>query len=171
MIKIALIVSSALLLLTLLAAFVLPARRTVRRERIVSASPAAISELLRSPRAFQRINPYKDTDPTLSIEFFGQPEGEGAGFRFDGAEGSGTQTIRTCSESEVVVDIDLGAMGQPVTTYQWEEVDGGTAVSWTTELRFGHNPLQRVFGIFADGMLGEVYERGLQNLDTALAGA
>ena len=42
---------------------------------------------------------------------FGPAEGIGSGFRFDGKEGKGTQTVTEVTATRVTHLIDLGAMG------------------------------------------------------------
>ncbi|MEM9194003.1 MAG: SRPBCC family protein [Myxococcota bacterium] len=151
--------------------FFLPSEAVVARRRQLDAAPSRVFALLQSSQGYQTFNPYCDTDSDLEISFFGPAEGVGAGFRFDGREGRGTQTIVSLvQDREVVVEIDLGAMGRPVTTFSLEPTDdGGTEVSWTTVMRFGRNPLKRAFGLFADRFLGPTYDRGLANLEHVLA--
>ena len=147
----------------------LASSKTVTRSRVVSAPPSEVFALLKSSRGYQAFNPYCDTDPNLHITHFGPNEGVGSGFRFAGKEGKGTQTIaRLVPNKEVVVDIDLGAMGQPVTTFSLTPRGDRTEVVWSTKAEFGMNPIKRVFGLFLDGMLGKVYERGLENLERSL---
>lgn len=144
----------------------LPRAQTVERKNVVKAPPAAVYNLLTSARSYQSFNPYKDTDPALNIEFFGPDEGVGSGFRFEGKEGKGSQTIVAMDKDRSVkVEIDLGPMGKPETTFLLREVDAGTEVTWSTTSDFGYNPIGRVAGLFLDGMLGDIYERGLENMD------
>lgn len=159
------IAGSAALLALAATPYALPDHRTVERSAIIHAEPAAIYPLLTSSAGFQTFNPYKDTDPDLAITFQGPPEGIGAAFAFAGKEGQGTQTIIAAQENRsVTMQIDLGAMGQPVQTFTLDPVSQGTRVTWSVESQFGINPVGRVFGLFLDRMFGETYERGLQNL-------
>ncbi|MEO1228507.1 MAG: SRPBCC family protein [Myxococcota bacterium] len=146
----------------------LPRRRTVSRERFVPASAETIFELVASNRGYQAFNPYKDKDPELKIEMFGPESGVGSGFSFHGKDGKGTQTVASVVENEsVTLQLDLGPMGRPVTTFTFEPKSGGTQVRWATTAQFGLNPLARVFGLFLDRFLGPDYDRGLQLLAAA----
>lgn len=153
------------------APMLLPSETVVTRRRSVAAPPSEVFSILKSSRGYQSFNPYCDTDPELDIQFFGPQEGIGAGFRFEGREGKGTQTITSLRQDrEVVVEIDLGSMGRPTTTFSLEPAEGGgTHVAWTTVLRAGRNPLKRVFGLLAERFLGPTYERGLDNLNRVCA--
>ncbi|MEL6966913.1 MAG: SRPBCC family protein [Pseudomonadota bacterium] len=145
--------------------FLLPSSVNVKRTAIVTAEPAAIFALLRSNSGFQTFNPYKDTDPNLKIELSGPNEGVGSKFSFAGKEGKGTQTITALEENKgVTMQIDMGAMGKPVQRFTLTPTTGGTQVTWNVSMDFGMNPIGRVFGLFMDGMMGPVYERGLDNL-------
>ncbi|MEM6789122.1 MAG: SRPBCC family protein [Myxococcota bacterium] len=149
----------------------LPGETVVERRTLVSADPATVFALLQSSEGYQTFNPYCDTDPNLKIDFFGPADGIGAGFRFEGREGRGTQTIVALEENRrVEMELDLGPMGCPRTTFTLEpHPDGGTEVVWSTVMAAGLNPLKRIFGLFADRLLGPTYERGLQNLHAAVA--
>lgn len=151
------------------APYLLPSEKTVARSAIIQAPAPDLYALIASNQGYQRFNPYKDTDPDLAITLQGPPSGVGSGFAFKGKEGAGTQTIIAAEPHQsVTMQIDLGAMGKPVTSFTLEPAGDGTKVTWSTRSEFGMNPVGRVFGLFLDGMLGGVYERGLQNLDRAV---
>ena len=150
--------------------FLLPSEKTVARSAVIDAPAADLYALIASNKGYQRFNPYKDTDPDLAITLHGPDAGVGSGFAFKGKEGAGTQTITAAvPDRSVTMQIDLGAMGRPVTTFTLEPAGTGTKVTWSTRSAFGMNPVGRVFGLFLDGMLGGVYERGLANLERAAA--
>lgn len=150
------------------APFALPGAVTVEREAILAADSEVIYDLLASNEGFQSFNPYRDDDPNLAITLMGPTRGVGSAFAFEGDGGQGTQTITALDPGRAVtMQIDLGAMGQPVQTFTLTPQSDGTKVTWSTEARFGMNPIGRVFGLFLDGQLGPVYERGLMNLEKA----
>lgn len=143
----------------------LPSSVQVERSAIVEAAPNEIFELIASNRGFQTFNPYLDTDPNLKIDLAGPERGVGSGFAFKGKEGKGTQFITAVEKDKsVTMQIDLGAMGKPVQTFQLSPMPNGTQVTWNVEMQFGLNPIGRVMGLFMDSMLGKTYERGLANL-------
>lgn len=163
-------ISVAALLVLIAAPYALPDHKVVERTTQVNATPDAIYPLLTSSAGFQTFNPYRDTDPDLQITFQGPAEGIGAAFAFSGREGNGTQTITAMQENaSVTMQIDLGSMGRPVQTFTLEPMGEQTRVIWSVESRFGFNPIGRVIGLFLDGMLGETYERGLENLARVVA--
>ena len=153
-----------------LLAFTLPQKVHVEREAIIKAEPDKIFALASSNKGFQAFNPYKSVDPDLKIELFGPLEGVGSGFRFEGKDGKGSQTISALeSNKSITMQIDLGAKGKPTQTFSFHKVPVGTRVVWGLDADFGYNPIGRIIGLFMDKMMGETFERGLNNLSLAVA--
>ena len=145
--------------------FLLPAKTRIERSAVIAATPEKVFPLISTSQGFNRFNPFKDSDPDLKIAYFGPDSGPGAAFSWKGKEGAGSQTISHLEANRhVVMQLDLGAMGRPVQAFTLEPAKSGTKVTWSLDADFGINPIARVFGLFMDGMLGPVYERGLANL-------
>jgi uncharacterized protein YndB with AHSA1/START domain len=161
-----LIAASALVATVSLTVAALPEKKRVERSALISASPEQVFALVSSTEGFQKFSPYKDDEPNLQITPSGPARGVGATFAFKGKDAEGTQTIVAIEENkQVTMRIDLGAMGKPKQSFTLTPEDGKTRVVWATESEFGANPMGRIFGLFMDGYLGPVYERGLKNLD------
>lgn len=151
-----------------LIALLLPRKVVVTREADVAISPEDVIARVASTDGFQTFNPYCTTDPDLQISPFGPAAGVGSGFRFEGKEGKGTQTVTEVTSTRVTHLIDLGAIGKPVQTIEATATDTGAHVIWTVTSDMGFNPVFRIFGLFMDRMLGKTYELGLKNI-SALA--
>ena len=151
------------------ATLLLPRPVSVERTASLDAAPAAIMELVASNTGYQAFNPYKDTDPNLQIDMFGPATGVGSGFHFEGKDGKGSQTVASVTGDQVVYNIDLGALGQPQQSIHVSPSEDGSTVTWRIDSDQGFNPIFRVFGLFMDGMMGPIFERGLENLDKAAA--
>lgn len=147
-----------------LIALLLPRKVVVSRQADVALRAEDIIARVASTDGFQTFNPYRTTDPDLKITPFGPASGVGSGFRFEGKEGKGTQTVTDVSATRVTHLIDLGAMGKPVQTIEAKATDTGAKVTWTVTSDMGYNPVFRIFGLFMDRMLGKTYERGLKNI-------
>ncbi len=147
-----------------LIALLLPRKVIVTRHADVAMRPVDVIARVASTDGFQTFNPYCTTDPELKITPFGPTEGVGSGFRFEGKEGKGTQTVTKVTANSVTHLIDLGAMGKPVQTIEAKATDNGTRVTWTVTSDMGFNPVFRIFGLFMDRMLGKTYELGLKNI-------
>lgn len=147
-----------------LIALLLPRKVAVTRQADVAMRPEDVIARVASTDGFQTFNPYCTTDPDLKISPFGPTEGVGSGFRFEGKEGKGTQTVTNVTATSVTHLIDLGAMGKPVQTIEAKAMGAGTRVTWTVTSDMGFNPVFRIFGLFMDRMLGKTYELGLKNI-------
>lgn len=147
-----------------LIALLLPRKVVVTRQADVALSPEDVIARVASTEGFQSFNPYCTTDPELKITPFGPASGVGSGFRFEGKEGTGTQTVSAVTATRVTHLIDLGAMGKPVQTIEATPCAGGARVTWTVTSDMGFNPVFRIFGFFMDRMLGKTYELGLKNI-------
>ncbi len=156
--------SLAIIAALALIAMFLPRTVMVTRQADVALAPADVIARVASTEGFQTFNPYRSTDPSLTITPFGPANGIGSGFRFKGKEGQGTQTVTAHSANSVTHLIDLGAMGKPVQTIAASAKGTGARVTWTVTSDMGYNPVFRIFGLFMDRMLGKTYERGLKNL-------
>jgi len=160
-------IGTGVITLAVASTYLAPRHVHVERSQIVKASPAEIIKLASSNVGYQQFNPYKASDPNLKIDLFGPVEGVGSGFRFDGKEGKGTQTVASVSDNKVVFQLDLGAMGKPTQAIEVKAVPGGTEITWSMDADMGKNPIARVVGLFMDGMMGKVFTSGLSNLNTA----
>ena len=157
----------ALIAAIVLLAMLLPRKVVVTRSAEVSMPPEHVIAQVASTEGFQTFNPYCTTDPDLKITPFGPAAGVGSGFRFEGKEGKGTQTIVAVDDKSVTYQIDLGAMGKPVQVISAAPHGEGARVTWTVTSDLGYNPLFRVVGLFMDRMLGQTYELGLERLKTS----
>lgn len=155
---------AAILAAIALVALLLPRKVVVTRHADVALSPEDVIARVASTEGFQTFNPYCTTDPDLKITPFGPASGVGSGFRFEGKEGKGTQTVTDVTATSVTHLIDLGAMGKPVQTIEAKATDTGARVTWTVTSDMGFNPVFRIFGLFMDRMLGTTYELGLKNI-------
>jgi hypothetical protein len=145
----------------------LPRQVHVERQALIDADARAVLALAASGEGYQRFNPYRFTDPDLSITLFGPASGVGSGFHFAGKDGKGSQTVAAITGDAVHYQIDLGPMGKPLQTIRAEPKDGGAHVTWSMQADMGFNPIGRVMGLFMDRMVGPTFERGLANLQTA----
>lgn len=163
---IAAVTVGALTLISLLP-LALPRHVHVERQAVLDASPSKLTALIASTEGYQTFNPFKDDDPNLAITPIGPAAGVGSGFRFEGTGGTGTQTVAKIDDTQVVMSIDMGAMGKPTQTFAFQAQGNSTQVTWSMDADLGYNPIARVFGLFMDSQVGPVFERGLANLSTA----
>ncbi len=148
-------------------AMLLPRHVHVERQAKFDGSVENVIRLAASNEGYQRFNPYLSADPDLKITHFGPVSGKGSGFRFDGKDGTGSQTVAEVTDNRVRYNIDLGAMGKPVQTIMAKPFGNGVLVTWSMDADMGMNPVARIIGLFMDGMIGKNLEKGLSNLASA----
>ena len=146
--------------------YLTPRHVTVERKAEIETAYGDIIARAGSTSGFTSFNPYRTADPDLKIEPFGPDRGIGSGFRFDGKDGKGTQTVTEISDTSVTYEIDLGPMGQPKQVLTAVPHEDKTLVTWRVEADMGLHPVARVFGLFMDRMMGKTLEQGLANLKT-----
>ena len=151
----------AIILVLVLGALCLPRRVTVQRE--ADSSTACRSACLDQLEGSKPLTPTAQLT-RREIEPFGPATGVGSGFRFQGKEGKGTQTVTAVTDTSVTHLIDLGSMGKPLQTFTVTPNAGGSRVVWSVTSDMGLNPIFRIFGLFMDRMLGKTYELGLRNM-------
>lgn len=161
--KIASLTGCALVALTA-ATFALPRHVSVARTATFDADAQAVLALAASNQGYQEFNPYKNSDPALKIDLFGPVSGVGSGFHFDSKDGKGSQTVTEVTPEKVTYAVDLGPLGQPTQSITVMPTDAGTEVTWRVESDMGFNSAFRVFGLFMNGVMGPVFEQGLENL-------
>jgi hypothetical protein len=146
----------------------LPSTRRVERSIVVAADATAVFQLLNSQRGFDSVNPFRDDDPAIKTSFSGPNSGVGAAMAWESKNGDGSQIITSADpDRNIVMQLDLGAQGRPTQTFLIAPEGQGVRVTWRLDAKFGFNPIGRIVGQFMDGMLGPVYERGLQKIKVA----
>lgn len=145
----------------------MPRITTLARTGEVPASVEQIRDLVASTDGYTQINPFRTSDPKLVVTPFGPASGAGAGFRFAGKDGKGTQTVDTVSVDGVSYAVDMGALGRSTQSIRARRIDDARSeVTWTMQMDAGANPIRRVFGLLAGRFLAPVLETGVHNLAT-----
>ena len=85
--------------------------------------------------------------------------------------GSGSQEIVASVENAAVTtELDFGEMGGARATWDLEETDGTTRVTWGFVANMGNGPVGRWMGLMMDKWVGGDYETGLTNLKALVEG-
>lgn len=163
-------VLAGILLLFLLVGLLLPGTWSAGEEALLPAPPSSVFPLLNRLSAWDLWTPFPDT----GLEWFGPPEGVGAGLRWDDpGYGKGeARIVRSVEGAEVryEVEVEGGALRiHGVLTLEAEGV--GTRLRWVEEGDFGWNPLM---GYAARGMAdsqGKAMKASLERLRGVLDGS
>ncbi len=151
----------------------LPTELDVQRSAVVHGTPAEVAHLAAHYPDRLGWVPWTEQDPEAVYTFTGTPGKPGATMSWVGTEiGDATLTLeRVVPGREVVSRLEYTAPFEMTTTDRFvlEDLgDGTTQVTWSSTGPLALGP-DRLFGLFADGMLGPDYEHGLTRLDALLA--
>lgn len=158
---------TALTLVLVLVAYVLPDRHLVERQRVITRTPEQIWPLLAQPRQWARWSPWHARDPQMQLSYSQPESGQGAEWRWvSDSQGRGRMRFDHVQApvrlGYAVTFESLGSMASG--EFRLEPMNGGTRVTWTLESTVGSNVLQRWFSLLADHQLGRDLESGLARL-------
>lgn len=147
--------------------YLLSPKFTVTRSISIQAPADKVYALVGDPRGWKQWTVWNRRDPAMQVEYFGPPNGAGAGWAWKSqSEGDGRMTFTAAEPGRrVVYDLffpDFGTTSSGDFTFVPE--GGGTKVTWTMNGDMGANPLFRWFALNADSMVGKDFEAGLSGL-------
>lgn len=161
------IVAVVLTVIILGLALFLPGKVTFRRIVDVDARPHSVFELVNDLKNWEQWSAFHE-DTTIKVDYEGPQSGTGAISRWVGDQaGRGKQTITKSISPEVIeTEIDFYERGKANAVFQFEETEKGTRVTWIYHMDDLNYPLDRYFGLMAEGMLAPFFEKSLDKLKT-----
>ncbi len=147
-------------------AYLIPSHVRVERSIEISAPAEQVFANVNDLKKWQAWSPWYAAEPDAKYDYSGADSGVGAKVAWDGEEvGKGTQVI-TASEpnKRIETELDFLEQGKATSSWEFEESNGVTKVTWGFDTDLGMNPIFRYFGLMMDSMLGPDYEKGLAKL-------
>ena len=146
----------------------------VSRTSVVDAPAAAVFEHVNNLKKWDNWSPWAKLDPSAKTNFVGPEQGVDAVMHWSGNNdvGEGSMKIIKSQPSESVqYKLDFLKPMKGTSTAEFSLVPEGqkTSVTWTM---YGeHNYIQKAMCLVFNGkkMLGEQFEQGLSNLNTAVS--
>lgn len=165
--KVLLYVIVALVVIALIAAAILPAERTITRSINIQKPAKDIFPVVADFTNWNYWDPWSEMDPEAKFEISDKSYGINSKMEWNGEEiGVGSlTTIEYIENEKLLFDLVFDENSAKVNKDEWnfEDTDTGTYVTWTTHLTLSY-PLERLFGVFIENMLGPQKEKGLSNL-------
>jgi len=146
--------------------FILPSDYHVEREVQIQASAPEIHEFVGELRRWDTWTPWKDSDPTIVVQFGDKTTGVGAYQSWTGESGAGELTFTECSPARGVaydMSFDEGSY-QSVGAILYRETGESTVVTWTMDGDSGMNLVARWMGLMMDKWVGPEFQKGLDKL-------
>ena len=165
----ALAVVGALALVVVAVGYFLPSAFEVKRAIDIQAPAARVYDLVADPRLWSKWSAWAKRDPKMDVTFGGPPFGQGARWSWKSkSEGTGTMEFvkvepnRRIDYTLAFPDYGMRSAGR----FTFDDVGGGTRVTWTNGGDVGGNPLKHYLAVTMDRMVGPDFEGGLANLKT-----
>ena len=154
-----------LVLLLAVVGLLMPSAWEVSRSRVIDASPETIHAAVADWSRWPEWSPFDKEDPDIVFTIDGPATGVGAKRSWTSPQmGDGSQTITSSDPARgMTFVLEMDGM-QLEGEFVYEVVEGGTRVTWTDRGDMGANPFMRLMAPALEGMLGDSFERGLENL-------
>ncbi len=163
------IVVSATIVLIIATSFIIPKDYEVERTININAEPAKVYPYVVDLKEWQKWGVWFKRDPEMALSYSGPDRAIGMRSEWQSeTEGSGEMEITDLEHNKRVFyrlyfpDFDMASYG----TVEIRAVANGTQVTWRDEGSVDNNPINRLFVLFIDGMVGPDFEMGLENLKT-----
>ena len=165
-----LIVLVAIIALIAIVGLFLPSEVNLVRITVINASPNSVYQEISSLKRSNKWSPWFRIDPEgTSYTYSGPDEGVGNKMEWSSEHpdvGTGSQEIvEAIPDQKIRTELYFGGFDEPsYADFTLEKAEAGTKVSWTFEGDMGGNPINRIFGLMMESLLGPTYEEGLANL-------
>lgn len=162
------IIAIVLVVLFFGVAMFLPASVHVERSLVIPASRKVVFNQVNDLRNWKHWSPWYQMDPDMQVTYRGFLRGEGASYSWKSDKvGNGTLTITESHPYQyIATQLDFVKKGQATGFYRFEQVADGTRLTWGFETDVSNNPIEKYVGLMIDRMVGDDFEKGLQNLKT-----
>jgi uncharacterized protein YndB with AHSA1/START domain len=161
---------AAIALIIVGGSFLLPSQAVVTRSTEIAAPPEKVFALVSDLRRFNEFSPWAELDPDTKYTYEGAETGVGQKMSWasdNASVGSGSQTILEYQPpAHVASELDFGAMGKSVATWDLSPSTTGTTATWTFKGDLDGIPA-KWFGLMFDRWIGADYEKGLAKLKAA----
>lgn len=156
-----------ILILIVVVGLFLPTSYTVERSVVIDAGPEKVHEYVGDLNKWEEWAPWKEEDPSIVVTKGEKTKGVGASQYWVGDSGDGALTI-TKDSPEEGIEYDLvfeGGLYECQSAVMYEELkDGDTKVTWEMNGDMNSPIIGGYFALMMDSMVGEMFDRGLNNL-------
>ena len=157
----------ALLALLLIIAGLLPAEFRVERSVKINAPAEKVFWQIADLNNYKEWNPWSEVNSEVKFVMGAKTKGEGAIWHWKGRKvGEGQLTILKIDENRhIETKVEFFKPREVVNFGFWtlKQQGDSTLVAWAFEGKFSY-PFERFMYFFMDDMLGEDFDRGLENL-------
>jgi len=160
-------IAGGLVALFLVVTAVLPSSYRVERAIEINQPAEVIYPLVANLPNWPKWDPFTEQEPAAKSAFTGEAGTVGSKWDWEGKViGTGSLTIEEIVPNQSIRSKMVSVAPQPwaaTDNWKFEPTAAGTKVTWMIEGNLGY-PVERVFGLFMESMLGPTFEKGLANL-------
>ncbi|MEM1257240.1 MAG: SRPBCC family protein [Bacteroidota bacterium] len=152
-------------------AAVQPNSYEITRSRVIDAPAELVYNNVSDYKNWEAWGPWLEEDPTMTFEYSDLTKGEGASYSWNGKDGTGSQKMVSAIPYESITnELTFDGMGSSTAYWKFSNSGDGTEVTWG--MKADEVPyMLKFFGAISggyDAMMGPMFERGLERLDSVL---
>ncbi len=149
--------------------FIQPSEYEFSRTRVIDAPAELVYANVDDYKKWEAWGPWHEDDPSIVATYNEKSKGPGVSYSWTSANGDGKATrVEAVPHESLSDDLNFGSMGTSTAFWKFKPVDGGTEVTWG--MRAENTPfMMKFFSAISggyDAMMGPMYERGLERLDS-----
>lgn len=141
---------------------------------VINAPPEVVFNKVNNYKSWEKWGPWKKEDSTITFTYAEKTVGEGASYSWDGEMSGSMTTTKVIPNKEIEQDLTLNTPGgerNPKVYWTFEEVDGGTKVTWG--MKGEHTLIDKAYyslsGMDFDAEMHKMNKAGLEGIATEVA--
>ncbi|OAD92138.1 AraC family transcriptional regulator [Aequorivita soesokkakensis] len=146
----------------------------IQDSMVIQAPPEVVFNKVNDFKSWEKWGPWKKEDSTMTFTYAEKTAGEGASYSWDGDMSGSMTTTKVIPNKEIQQDLTLDTPGgerHPKVYWTFEEVEGGTKVTWG--MKGEHTLIDKAYyslsGMDFDAEMHKMYKSGLEGIATEVA--
>ncbi len=141
---------------------------------VINAPPEVVFNKVNDYKSWEEWGPWKKEDSTITFTYAEKTVGEGASYSWEGEMSGSMTTTKVIPNKEIEQDLTLSTPGgerHPKVYWKFEEVDGGTKVTWG--MKGEHTLIDKAYyslsGMDFDAEMHKMNKAGLEGIAEEVA--
>jgi len=146
----------------------------IQDSTVIKAPPEVVFSKVNDYKNWEKWGPWKKEDSTLTFTYAEKTSGEGASYSWDGDMSGSMTTTKVIPNKEIEQDLTLDTPGgerHPKVYWTFEEVEGGTKVTWG--MKGEHTLIDKAYYTFSgfdfDASMHQMNKDGLKGIAVEVA--
>ncbi|MCB0466138.1 MAG: SRPBCC family protein [Aequorivita sp.] len=146
----------------------------IKDSLVIQAPPEVVFNKVNDYKSWEKWGPWKKEDSTMTFTYAEKTSGEGASYSWDGKMSGSMTTTKVIPNKEIDQDLTLNTPAgerNPKVYWTFEEVDGGTKVTWG--MKGEHTLIDKAYyslsGFDFDASMHKMNKEGLKGIANEVA--